>query len=240
MPVSSYSSLPSKFDFKQYYLSQAGGSGPSFPIFRARQRGGFLAPLLKRHGIPFLKWIGRQAASLATNAGNTYLEKGSLSKEDMKKMLKQTGKKAARSALDNLKQQIGSGPMMNQRRDGRLGALIPTVTKRREGTISSLHGVRPPLLSEQTHALGSPPDIDADRRIVRNSKGKKRKAKAKTLKKGKPVKKKKIASKKVKSRGEKAAKGKKKKPRKGGKSLFSSRRKSQNKPAADDHNIFTT
>lgn len=54
MTASVYTRLPSKFDFTSYYLQQAGG-GPTFPIYRARQRGGFLAPLLRRHGIPFLK-----------------------------------------------------------------------------------------------------------------------------------------------------------------------------------------
>lgn len=179
MSSSTYSRLPSKFNFRDYYLNQAGG-GPSFPIYRARQRGGFLGPLLKRHGIPFLRWIGRQAASLASNAGNAYLEKGSLSKEDMKGMLKQQGKKAARSALDSLKQQIGSGAMMNQRRDGRLAALVPSYTKRREGTITALHGIRAPSLTEHGHPLGSSPlGSNTSNIIVRTRRQQKRKSRSK-------------------------------------------------------------
>lgn len=148
--ASMYARLPSKFDFTTYYLQQAGGGGPSsFPIYRARQRGGFIAPLLKRHGIPFLKWIGKQAASLATGVGNSYLEKGSLTKADLKAALKEQGKKSARSALDSLKQQVGGGATMNLRRDARLSALIPTSTKTRRGIIAPLHGIRPPFASEQ-------------------------------------------------------------------------------------------
>lgn len=119
MPVE----LPSKFDFKTYYLNQAAG-GPTFPIYRARQRGGFIGPLIKRHGIPFLKWLGKQAASFASGVGNKYLETGELSKDDIKAMLKKQGKAAATSVLDKVKEQVGSG-YMNYRRDGRLSTILP-------------------------------------------------------------------------------------------------------------------
>lgn len=118
--------LPSKFDFKTYYLNQAAG-GPTFPIYRARQRGGFIGPLIKRHGIPFLKWLGKQAASFASGASNKYLEKGELSKDDFKQLLKKQGKAAATTVLDKVKEQVGSG-MMNYRRDGRLSAILPDTT----------------------------------------------------------------------------------------------------------------
>lgn len=146
--LSSYQQLPSKFDYTSYYLNQAAG-GPSFPIFRARQRGGaFLAPLLRRHGIPFLKWIGRQAASLATGVGGTYLDKGKVTKDDMKQMLKKQGKEAANSVLDKIKQQVGSG-MMTMRRDARLGTLLPmTGSERQDGIMSNLHRIRSPNSSD--------------------------------------------------------------------------------------------
>lgn len=179
MAASVYTRLPSKFDFHSYYLNQAAG-GPSFPVYRARQHGGsFLAPLIRRHGIPFLKWIGRQAATLATGVGNRYLEKGSLDKSDMKNLLKSQGKMAAKSALDNIKQQIGAGPTMNFRRDGRLSTLIPTTTKRRDGVIAPLHGIRPPLHSEYSHTLGSPPETETAHKVRRKKKkgGAKKKSK---------------------------------------------------------------
>lgn len=191
--MSVYTRLPGRFDFNGYYMNQAGG-GPSFPIYRARQRGGFLAPFLRRHGIPFLKWIGKQAASLASGVGNQYLEKGSLSKSDLKQLLKQQGKKTAHSALDNIKQQVGSGATMNFRRDGRLSTLIPTTTRKRDGAIAPLHGIRPPFASEASHSLGSPPDHPSINRPVSSRK------KRKTTSKRKP-----------KKRTKKPAKGKKKK-----------------------------
>lgn len=195
MAASVYTRLPSKFDFHSYYLNQAAG-GPSFPVYRARQHGGsFLAPLIRRHGIPFLKWIGRQAATLATGVGNRYLEKGSLDKSDMKNLLKTQGKAAAKSALDNIKQQIGSGPTMNFRRDGRLSSLIPTTTKRREGLMAPLHGIRPPFASEYSHMLGSPPETESARQTTKRRKkkgGAKKKTKRTkaTVKKTKSVKRK--------------------------------------------------
>lgn len=172
MSASVYARLPSKFDFRAYYLNQAAG-GPSFPIYRARQHGGsFLSPLIKRHGIPFLRWLGRQAASVATGIGSTYLDKGSLNKDDVKGILKTQGKKAATSALDKLKQQVGAGSTMNFRRDGRLSALIPTTTRRKEGVITPFHGVRPPSGSELAHSLGSPIDLThAHRRVGKRKKG---------------------------------------------------------------------
>lgn len=156
MSASMYTRLPSKFDFNAYYLNQAAG-GPSFPIYRARQHGGsFLSPLIKKHGIPFMKWLGKQAASLASGLGNQYLEKGSLNKEDVKSMLKSQGKKAAQSALDKIKQQVGSGPTMNFRRDGRLRTLVPVATNNKSGVIAPIHGIRPPLQFELAHMTGSP------------------------------------------------------------------------------------
>lgn len=171
MTASVYSRLPSKFDFHSYYAAQAAG-GPSFPVYRARQHGGsFLSPLIKRHGIPFLKWLGRQAATVATGMGNRFLEKGSLNKDDMKGLLKSQGKKAAHSALDKIKQQVGAGATMSHRRDGRLGSLVPTTTKRREGMLSPLHGIRAPFPSE--YALGSPPEVDSARKVSRKKPRKK-------------------------------------------------------------------
>lgn len=218
MVASTYSRLPSKFDFRQYYLSQAAG-GPTFPVFRARQRGGFLFPILKKHGIRALKWLGRQAAELGTSAGNAYLEKGSLSKDEMKGMLKTQGKKAAKSALDSIRQQIGSGPTMNQRRDGRLAALLPQTTRRKEGAISALHSIRPPLLSEHSHSLGSPPEVD--RLIGRIPQKRKSKKRRKTVAKSKKTKRTSKSTKKSKQ-GKKSAvtskSGKKKKKKEKAKS----------------------
>lgn len=216
MVASVYSRLPSKFDFRQYYLSQAAG-GPTFPVFKARQRGGFLFPILKKHGIRALKWLGRQAAELGTSAGNAYLEKGSLSKDEMKGMLKAQGKKAARSALDSIRQQIGSGPTMNQRRDGRLAALLPSTTNRKEGAITPLHSIRPPLLSEHSHSLGSPPEVDRliGRIPKKRSSRKRRKSVSKSKKSKRTPKKKRVA--KAKKKGKKTAaksKGKTKKEKK--------------------------
>lgn len=109
-----YQQLPTKFDYTQYYLNQAAG-GPAFPVYRARQRGGsFLAPFIRRYGIPFLKYVGRQAASLASGVGNAYLSKGSVSKSEMKDLLKTQGKEAAHSILDKIKQQVGSGTMTHR------------------------------------------------------------------------------------------------------------------------------
>lgn len=123
--MSTYKQLPTKFDYRSYYLNQSAG-GPSFPIYRARQQGGlsfgFLAPLLRRHGVPLLKWLGGQAATLASGLGNTYLQEGKLTKDAVKQQLKSQGKAAANTALDKLKQQFGSGLL---RRDARLSALIP-------------------------------------------------------------------------------------------------------------------
>lgn len=139
-----YQQLPSKFDFTQYYLNQAAG-GPSFPVYRARQRGGsFLSPLIRRHGIPFLKWIGKQAASLAAGIGTSYLNKGSVSKDEMKQIFKKQGKEAAHSVLDRMKQQVGSG-IMTHRRDARLSTLIPLGTQQRDGMLTNQHMIRQPF-----------------------------------------------------------------------------------------------
>lgn len=154
-----YSALPSKFDYTQYYLNQAAG-GPSFPVYRARQKGGsFLAPFIRRHGLPFLKWVGRQAASLASGVGNTYLNKGNITKADMKDLMKQQGKDAAHSVLDKIKQQVGAGTMTH-RRDARLSALIPmTTSDKRNGILTNQHRVRPPMPHEgvSTFLEGSAP-----------------------------------------------------------------------------------
>ena len=131
-----YNQLPSRFNYERYYLDQAAG-GPSFPIFRARQSGGFsfgfLAPLLRRHGVPLLKWLGGQAATLASNLGNTYLQEGRISKENLKNQLKTQGKAAAGSVLDKIKQQIGSGMY----RDARLGALVPRFAGTANGLLTN-------------------------------------------------------------------------------------------------------
>ena len=131
-----YNQLPSRFNYERYYLDQAAG-GPSFPIFRARQSGGFsfgfLAPLLRRHGVPLLKWLGGQAATLASNLGNTYLQEGRISKENLKNQLKTQGKAAAGSVLDKIKQQIGSGMY----RDARLGALVPRFNGNANGLLTN-------------------------------------------------------------------------------------------------------
>lgn len=145
--MASYHQLPTKFDYTRYYLDQAGGA-PSFPVFRARQRGGsFLAPFIRRHGIPFLKWIGKQAASLASGVGNTYLNKGGITKSEMKDLLKKQGKEAAHSMLDNIKQQVGSGTMTH-RRDARLATLVPMTTEQRDGILTNQHRLRPPALAD--------------------------------------------------------------------------------------------
>ena len=150
---SAYRQLPTKFDYTQYYLNQAGG-GPSFPVFRARQRGGsFLAPFIRRHGIPFLKWIGRQAASLASGAGSAYLNKGSLSKEEMKDLLKKQGKEAANSVLDKMKQQVGSGTMTH-RRDTRLSSLLPAGVN---GILSNQHWIRSPVVGGESSIFNGIP-----------------------------------------------------------------------------------
>ena len=142
-----YQHLPTKFDYTQYYLNQAAG-GPSFPVYRARQRGGsFLAPFILKHGIPFLKWIGRQAATLATGVGGAYLDKGKLSKDDMKALLSKQGKQTAHSVLDKIKQQVGSGTMTH-RRDARLSTLVPLSTETRDGILTNHHRLRPPSRSE--------------------------------------------------------------------------------------------
>lgn len=144
----SYDQLPTKFDFTRYYLNQAAG-GPTFPVFRARQRGGsFLTPLLKRHGIPFIRWLGKQAATLATGLGSTYVDKGRITKEDLKGMAKKQGKEVASSVLDKIKQQIGSGSMTH-RRDARLSSLIPVSTIHREGALTNRHMIRGPSHKEQ-------------------------------------------------------------------------------------------
>lgn len=139
-----YNHLPTKFDYTQHYLNQAAG-GPSFPVFRARQRGGsFLSPFIARHGIPLLKWLGKQAATLATGFGSAYLDKGKISKEDMKHMLKKQGKEVAHSVLDRIKQQVGSGGSMTHRRDARLAALVPMATDAMDGLLTNQHRLRPP------------------------------------------------------------------------------------------------
>lgn len=216
MSASVYTRLPSKFDFTSYYLQQAGGAPTAFPIYRARQRGGFLAPLLKKHGIPFLKWIGKQAASLASGIGNQYLEQGTLSKADLKKALKQQGKKTARSALDSLKQQVGAGgggASMNFRRDARLSSLIPTHTQQRRGTISQLYGVRPPFSSEQNwehNSFSASPDRKTRRKPRKKQTVKRKSAKSTKTKAGRGHNKKATKKKKknkTKKSGEKKKKG---------------------------------
>lgn len=141
MMTSTYDSLPARFDYARYYQQQASGY-PQFNVFRARQRGGFIVPLLRAHGIPLLRWLGKQAASLATSAGTEYLNKGSLSKQDIKGLLKKQGKAAAGSALDRLKQQLGSG-MMNHRRDMRLHSLTMP-TSQQDGFLPNLLRSRGP------------------------------------------------------------------------------------------------
>jgi hypothetical protein len=200
-----YQRMPQKFDYQSYYSQQAAGGTPNFPIFRARQRGGFIAPLLKRHGIPFLKWIGKQAASLATGMGNNYLEKGSLSKSDMKSLLKDQGKKSAKSALDAIRQQVGAvrggASLFNVRRDARLGALVPLSTRQREGVMAPIRGVRASFPSEMTtadHALTSNSSLHSFPRKRKQSKRRKKS----------PVKSKKSV-KKRKTTGKKKSKGRK-------------------------------
>jgi len=144
----SYDSLPTKFDFTKYYLNQAAG-GPAFPVFRARQRGGsFLTPLFKRFGIPAVRWLGKQAATLASGLGSSYLNKGKLTKDDVKGIVKKQGKEVAASVLDKIKQQIGSGSMTH-RRDARLSSLIPVTTAHRDGALTNRHMIRGPTAEEQ-------------------------------------------------------------------------------------------
>lgn len=196
-----YHRLPTKFDYTSYYASQAAGASPNFPVFRARQRGGFIAPLLKRHGIPFLKWIGKQAASLASGIGNSYLEKGSLSKADMKSLLKDQGKKSAKSALDSIRQQVGAGgrsPMsaFNGRRDARLGAIVPSTTKRRDGVLAPIHGVRASYPSEMTSDASAPSFLQLPQKRRKTTKRRKTSTKGKQSPKRKgPTKRKKKSSK---------------------------------------------
>lgn len=171
MMTSTYDSLPSRFDWSSYYSQQAAGM-PQFPVFRARQRGGFLVPLLKTHGVPLLRWLGKQAASLAATAGSQYLNKGSLSKADMKGLLKNQGKTAAHSVLDRLKQQVGSG-MMNHRRDMRLHSLL-TPTAQQDGLLTNVHRVRGPSLSSP---FLSNPKLRGRRKKTKTT-GKKRRRKA--------------------------------------------------------------
>lgn len=175
---SSYQQLPSKFDYTQYYLNQAAG-GPSFPVYRARQAGGsFLAPFVRRHGVPFLKWLGKQAASLASGVGSAYLNKGSISKSEMKDLLKQQGKQAAHSVLDKVKQQVGSGTMTH-RRDARLSALIPlTTTQQRDGILTNHHRIRPPIAGEGLASLFPGRHLTGRRKQARKTKTSRRKSKA--------------------------------------------------------------
>ena len=131
--LSSYGRLPGRIDYHRYFAEQAAGGGPSFPIYRARQAGGlswgFLTPLLRRHGVPLLKWMGKQAATLATGLGKTYLDQGRLSRDDIKSQLKTQGKQAASAALEKLKQQMGSGrapfPPLNVNRTNYPHAMAP-------------------------------------------------------------------------------------------------------------------
>lgn len=195
-----YNQLPSRFNYEKYYLDQAAG-GPSFPIFRARQSGGlsfgFLAPLLRRHGVPLLKWLGGQAATLASNLGNTYLQEGRLSKENVKNQLKAQGKAAAGSVLDKIKQQIGSGMY---HRDARLGALIPKYTGNANGFLTNQHHIRGPNVSETIftpHSRQKRKTTKKHKVTTKHRKGKSKKGKAIKVKKAKS---KSIQVKKTKSR----------------------------------------
>lgn len=163
--MSSFYKLPSKFDYYRYYSDQAAGAGPPFPVFKARQKGGFIAPFVRRHGVPFLKWLGKQAATFATGVGKTYIDKGKVTKEDMKDMLKSQGKNIASSVLDKIKQQVGAGSMTH-RRDARLSALVPQTTiPAQSGLLTNHYKIRGPNLK----AL-MPPTYDSDLKL-KSSKG---------------------------------------------------------------------
>jgi hypothetical protein len=236
MMTSTYDSLPSRFDWSSYYAQQAAGM-PQFPVFRARQRGGFLVPLLKAHGIPLLRWLGKQAASLATTAGTQYLNKGSLTKDDMKGLLKKQGKVAANSVLDRLKQQVGSG-MMNHRRDMRLHSLL-TPSAQQDGLLTNVHRLRGPNLFPMTNRSRGGVKSRVKRR--------RRKATA-SVSSGRRGKKKKTASKKKKAGGRKTAKSSisssasrknKKKSKTTTKRKSSAKRRKKTTTARFNHTIFS-
>jgi hypothetical protein len=88
---------------ENYYQEQAGSgqTGDGIPVFKGRpwhQSGGSFFGLIKRIGIPLLKYLGRTAAQGAVGIGTDMLA-GQDFKEAAKERLKETGRKVGNDAV---------------------------------------------------------------------------------------------------------------------------------------------
>lgn len=127
-------------DFTRHFQHQAGAGFSDLTIFRGHpyQRGYGIGSLLKRFGVPILKFLGKQAIKTGIDIGNDYL-----SGSNLKQSIKKQGKASLRSVirdglgqLDNLFDQTGSG-IRKRKRKLATNNRKTTVAKKRKKDIFS-------------------------------------------------------------------------------------------------------
>lgn len=104
-------------DYDSYFLAQVTtGSSSVSPDFISsrgvawkRQSGSGLFSFLKRAGKPLLRFLGKQAAGLATNVGKSYLENSRLSKEELREALKTQMREAASDLVEKARTKLQGG-----------------------------------------------------------------------------------------------------------------------------------
>lgn len=127
-------------DFTSHFQRQAGAGFSDLTLFQGHpyQRGYGIGSLLKRFGVPILKFLGKQALKTGVNIGNEYL-----SGTNLRQSIKKQGKAGIRSALeagigqlDNILNQSGSG-IRKRKRKTKSKRKKPSATKRRKKDIFS-------------------------------------------------------------------------------------------------------
>ena len=125
------------YDYTSYYLNQAGYG--NVPVFQGQrfQRGyglgGFFASLF-RSAVPMLKRGAKVAGRALLRTGLDVASdalSGANIKDSAQQRFKQTSHNLATQAVDHLKAQVGSGPLVFKRRLPSLNAFAP---KRRRTT----------------------------------------------------------------------------------------------------------
>ena len=104
-------------DYGPYFLSQVEtGSSSSSPDFISsrgvawrRQSGNGLFSFLRRAGKQLLRFVGRQAAGLATSVGKSYLENSRLTKEELRDALKSQMREAASDLVEKARSKLQGG-----------------------------------------------------------------------------------------------------------------------------------
>jgi hypothetical protein len=101
-------------DYTDYYVNQAGNGLPGFSGPRFQKGYGFFS-MLKRWGVPLLKYIGKSALQTGVNIGSDILD-GKQVRESAKKQLVSTGRSMASDAVARARKYVQTGTGKKRRK----------------------------------------------------------------------------------------------------------------------------